>query len=443
MESGEMKKLSFLFAFAAAFIVMSSMAMAQDSSSVQPAAFEYYGLDDQESPSDQDVDDGTDVTISDSDCGCDSCCGLSKFGGCCCLGDAWEFYPEDCCGKKIGGWVQIGYHTRGDESNALLRGDGLFNDHPDHVQLQQSWLFVEKSAGGDSCCWDFGYRADFVYGTDGQDTQAFGGEPTDWDNDWDHGNFYGSAIPQLYVEMANCDWRVKAGHFFTIVGYEVVPSSGNFFYSKSLSVCLAEPFTHTGVLADYSVNDCLTVHGGYTAGWDTGYTEFGGDTYIGGFTYTPDDCSSLAYVATVGDFGSGPGGSDSDGYSHSIVYSRQLGCNFEYVFQNDHVNNQLFVNNGAAGLATNLGFPALGATTGQITSYNQYLFHTISDCLKLGTRLEWMDYGGTEIIETTFGVNYRPHANVVLRPEVRVYDFEKSSGLDDSTIFAVDAILTF
>ncbi|MCH5375458.1 MAG: porin, partial [Planctomycetes bacterium] len=116
---------------------------------------------------------------------------------CCADGaaDPFELIPETCSGWKIGGWTQIGYNT----ANSLRDG---FNQYADHVALHQQWLYAEKAADG-SCGWDWGFRMDYVYGTDGQDTQAFGGRPYDWDNGWDDGGYYGHAIPWHPVQLAH------------------------------------------------------------------------------------------------------------------------------------------------------------------------------------------------------------------------------------------------
>ena len=44
------------------------------------------------------------------------------------------------------------------------------------------------------------------------------------------------------------DWKIKLGHFYTPIGYEVVPANGNFFYTHAYTMQYGEPFTHTGVL---------------------------------------------------------------------------------------------------------------------------------------------------------------------------------------------------
>ncbi|HEY3391542.1 MAG TPA: outer membrane beta-barrel protein, partial [Lacipirellulaceae bacterium] len=84
------------------------------------------------------------------------------------------------------------------------------------------------------------------------------------------------------------------------------------------------------------------------------------------------------------------------------------------------------------------------------------LFYTINDCWKLGGRAEWWKsnnvVAGDDIsfYNIAGGVNYRAHANLVIRPEVR-YDWtpaedavNASLGEDyNQTWFGVDAILTY
>ena len=52
-------------------------------------------------------------------------------------------------------------------------------------------------------------------------------------NNFDHG-IYGFALPQVYGEVAMGDLSVKMGHFFTIIGYEVVTAPDNFFLQPCL-----------------------------------------------------------------------------------------------------------------------------------------------------------------------------------------------------------------
>jgi len=376
-----------------------------------------------ESPSDAEVTNTVPAPQKDDACGADIACD-GKAGAC-----------FDPCGKgskiggglDVGGWVQAGYHTEGTNGN----GTGMFNDYANVIQLQQFWLYAEKAADTQGCGWDWGFRADYVYGTDGQDTQAFGNRAGQWDEGWDNGGAYGHAIPQLYADIAYNDLTVRVGHFYTIIGYEVVPAPGNFFYSHSFSLSY-EPFTHTGFLAEWEYSDRLTLYGGWIQGWDTGFSNNGGDGFLLGFKYQLTDSMSLAYAATTGDFGFGAGSSDSNGYEHSFVIDWNVTDRLNYVLQTDYVDNDLFTT-GVLG------------TAGPYLTVNQYLLYEVNDCWAFGGRFEWVNFEGpsADFTQVTIGANYRPRPNLTIRPEVRVEQFDPAVGRRDQTLFGVDAILTF
>lgn len=348
--------------------------------------------------------------------------------------DPWKLFPKRSGGLDIGGWFQMGYHTGGTNDNgAGLGGTGFFNNYPDVFQLHQAWFYAEKAAENHGYGWDWGFRFDYVYGTDGPDTQAFGSRAGDWDEDWDNGGFYGHAMPQFYADVAYNDLTVRVGHFYTFIGYETVPAPDNFFYSKSGSRFF-EPFTHTGFLADWAYSDRLTFYGGWSQGWDTGFSNNGGSTFLGGVTFQATDALSIAYGATVGDFGvNDQGGSDSNGYEHSIVIDWQLTERLNYVFQTDYLDNSVYTGN-------------IFGTPSSVMTLNQYLLYALNDRWGLGGRLEWIDAGANgEVTLFTLGANYRPHTNVIIRPEIRFEDFELAPTLPrrDQTLFALDAIFTF
>ena len=374
-----------------------------------------------------------------SDCtaaGCDSCCDTGCAQPCgtclpcleCNIGDAWTLSNALCPGSciEVGGWLQAGYNTASDD---------LFNSHPDRVNIHQSWLYIEKALDTNSCCWDWGFRGDILYGVDAQDTQAFGNRSGNWDfeNGFDHG-IYGWALPQAYLEVGRGDFSVKVGHFYTLIGYEVVPAPDNFFFSHAITMYNSEPFTHTGALATYNASDNLTLYGGWTLGWDTGFDQFGsGSSFLGGFSSQLHDYITFTYILTAGDFGARGG----DAYSHSVVADFTLTEKLSYVFQS--------------------GLLRVGDFGEDNIGINQYLFYTINDCLALGARAEWWkgdnvtgygphggsaEFNGSQsYYETTLGVNVKPHANIVIRPEVR---FDWSPGGDyDETIFGIDSYITF
>ncbi len=378
----------------------------------------------------------SEVPACDTDCpaGCDSGCEAGCDGGCdscgcgllgdCNLGDPWQLFGERD-GWSAGGWAQLGYHTK-----ALP----LFNSRPDEVQLQQAWLYAQKAIDTTDG-FDLGGRIDYVYGTDGPDTQAFGLSNDHWDNGWEHGADYGQAIPQLYGEAGYGDLSVKFGHFYTIIGWEVVQATGNFFYSHAYTMYNSEPFTHTGALATYNASDDLTVYGGYVLGWDSGF-EDNGDAFLGGASMALTEDLKVTYATVFGRFGKETG---ERGYMQSVVADYAASDNLQYIFQTDWLDTE----------------DAAGDDFRKTFDINQYLIYTINDCWAAGTRFEWYNAdtgvynGDNDIYALTAGVNYKPHANVTIRPEIRHdWVFGDSTEIlendsDSQTTFGIDSIFTF
>ena len=412
---------------------------------------------------------GCDTGCADDCCGsacgdsCGSCCNTCCDSGCClssncCLGEPCRLKdhidPCGCCWLDFGGWTQIGYHTDNTRQSQQFGDLFAFNDVPDQLNLHQQWLWFEKVAEAPCCGMDWGFRFDVMYGTDAQKTQAFGNPGAGnigqgrWDASLDHGE-YGWAMPQLYGEVAFGDWSVIAGHFFTLVGYEVVTAPDNFFYSHAYTMFNSEPFTHTGVLATYSGMEDVTLYGGWTLGWDTGFDQYeengtSGSSFLGGFSASLTDDVAVTYILTAGDFGlrsdgtfyGGAANTNDNGYSHSVVFDVALSDDLNYVFQSDLVT------------LNDIGHNQVGI--------NQYLFYTLNDCWAVGTRFEWWksndvaDDSSTSFYGWTYGLNYKPHANIVIRPEVRhnwtpaETAFIANNGVDfNQTVFGIDAIFTY
>ena len=320
----------------------------------------------------------------------------------------------------IGGWVQQSTYTN---------SDGLFDKHPNGFRNQQSWLYAEKKVDGKNG-FDLGGRVDFVYGTDAQDTQAFGNRfgKYDFSGRMTKG-IYGFAIPQAYLEAAYKDVSVKGGHFYTPLGYEVVPATGNFFFSHAMTMYLSEPFTHTGALATYTGIEKLTLWGGYTLGWDTGFDQYkGGNNFVGGLSYAPWDWLSATDLLTAGDLGW-----IGSGYTHSIVINTKPYENLSYVLLSDLTQ----IDNGDGHYNT--------------AGITNYLLYSIMDELGVGARAEWYRNQSVDYYEVTAGFNIKPLPNLTLRPEGR-YQWGPGStesannpaGLPVNTgIFGMDVILSF
>ena len=358
-------------------------------------------------------------------------------------------------GTTIGGWIQMGYQNHPDGS---FTGNGpSLNQHEHNAfNLNQAYIFIAKVADG-SKGFDWGYRADFMYGVDGNEGQSFGNVNA---RHWDFNNGFGGptdtkkthgpyeyALPQLYGEVAMGNLSVKAGHFYTPIGYEVVTSPDNFFLSRQITFYNSEPFTHTGALATYKVDDKLSVIGGYEFGWDTGFYQYNkGSMGITGFTYAATDKTTLTYAGGFGNFGW-----RGQGAINSFILSQKWAEKLMSVHQFDVLNT--------SGVPTAVTGPAganfaISGIAGDSTGLINYLFYEIDAKWKAGTRLEWYKADGVSYNTFTYGVNYKPTANLTIRPEMK-HNWSPAGrnivgaqpGINTvyghSNIFGVDAIFKF
>ena len=375
-------------------------------------------------------------SASKDKCGCDDANGKGKGGlnfldrMCVEHKAPWSLADHGKKGKghgiSISGHTQLGWHDDGENGTGVLNS---FNDNPNSLQLHQQWLTVAKAAqgGGDA---DWGFRMDWLYGTDGPDAQSFSNNAGDWDEAWDNGGNYGHALPQLYAEVAMGDLRVKGGHFLSPLGYESVNSTENFFYSRSYGRGIVGfiPRTVTGVQVDYTVGENLTAHGGWVNGYDTGFGSTNGSMFLGGATVALANGMDINYMLLSSD----------DQYAHSIAIARQLTDRIHTVFESV--------------LRT-----VSGEGTDSAITLNNYVFYDLNDCMKLGLRSEWVDPGRgiEEYNAVTVGLNYQATANLMLRPEIRMDNFHSdindasnsggigALGRRDSTVFGFDAIWSY
>jgi hypothetical protein len=326
-----------------------------------------------------------------------------------------------------------------------------FTDRSNDIMMNQLYLYAEKTTDTGGCGWDYGWRGDILFGSDYRFTTAAGLETRGYYTDprTSTQRFYGTAFPQFYFELAVDDLKVKMGHWYAPVGYEVVMATGNFFPSVPYTFQYGEPFTMSGVLATYQYSEKVTFGGGINDGWDN--WDPGNNPHVGAIaTYTEafDDGASLGMAFTFGNEPTLAGAAvpTSFRYLQTIAYSRPLNRisdRLTYVAQSD-----FGMQDDYTAVNTNAKWYGL----------NQYLFYKVSDCMTYGVRAEWFrDQDGTRVggflgttptgslrgldgnrsgyagsfYEVTFGANYKYSANTVFRPYVR---FDWFSGTSPSAI---------
>ncbi len=319
-------------------------------------------------------------------------------------------------GINASGWLEQGVTI-----NTLSPADGTngpvaTNDRSNDYELNQGWLTLAKPVKTDGCGFDIGGRIDMLYGTDWRYGDTVGLE-TKINNPND---LYGFCMPQFYAEVGWNDLTVKIGHYAALMGYEVVPAPGNFFYSHSYEIAYAEAVLVTGVQADYKLSENWSVNGGFNRGWAVFSDDSGDLNFLGGAKWHNDsNTTSLSF-----EIDTGPQfiADSVNRYDYALYLKQQLSKNLLYVAQHNMGGEP-----GPNGYANWYGLA-------------QYLIYTINPRWSVGTRIEWFrDDDGVAVAgignvnngwtggpgfvgtftEWTTGLNWRPCPNVVVRPEIR------------------------
>ncbi len=397
---------------------------------------------------------------------CSASCGGTRWGllGCCDLGKPYSLFENSrmskCLGIKVGGWVQQGYTVNTGRSGDGFNGPVALNDVDDGYQLNQAWLYFDKQANTGGCGVALGGHLDLIYGTDWRYGISHGLEER-WAPDR---NEYGLVIPQAYVDVAWNDLTIRMGHYAGLLSYEQVPSVLNFFYSHSYTMGYAEPLLVTGVNANYKLGDQLVIDAGFHRGamqWDDTNDEL---DFMGGITWTScNKNTKLRFMVNAGP--QDPAGAQ-DQFIYSLMWEQTFTKKLKYALQ--HVYG--FTNNGDLYNAGN---------DAEFYSLVNYLYYEMNPCWSAGMRLEWFRdddgsrvagvgsigrYGWTsppgfagDFGALSVGLNWRPHANIVVRPELR---WDWYNGLDhanagvgqrpfdggtrnDQFLIAADLVVTF
>jgi len=347
-------------------------------------------------------------------------------------GQDWFLFGEPEQGG-VYGWLDGGFV--GNFGVPASKFNGPYNavDRANEAMMNQVYIIAERTLPTDGSA-GIGARTDLLYGEDFPLAMSLGWETNPGPRDWNSGEYYGIAIPQLYAEIGSRDLSLKLGHFYTIVGYEGVPAVGNFFYMKSYSYQFAGPFTHWGGLVNWNATDNVEVNAGLVNGWNGLASTYSKANFLGRVRMKNDANSFASSFAIVtGDEGNdfsplfqpAPPLESANRTRYSLIFEFRPDDTWEYLFHQ-------WLGTQADGLAN--GGTALW------TGIDQYLYYKASDTWRWGARFEWFqDTDGTRVglnrpsnpnhvplpgnyYSLTIGPNWTPTGNFLVRPAFR-WDF--------------------
>ncbi|WP_394752399.1 porin [Crenothrix sp.] len=380
---------------------------------------------------------------------------------------------------KIGGWLNSGITYNATDPGDRFNGPVTFGDRSAEPQVNQLNLFLQRAVASEGSSWDLGGRFDVMYGSDAVFTQAYGvpgnelgfapgTRPLDrgtWDLDiTSNSRFYGFAIPQAYLEAyipIGNGLNVKAGHFYTPIGYETVPAPDNFFYTHAYTMQYGEPFTHTGIMANYTIDKNWAVMGGAvtgsaTGGWDGSWDQqLGNWSGLMGATWTSN--SKATSLNMSGTYGARSEQTDDAWAMYSAVLKHNFTDKMHFVLQHDH------------GFADGINPAYSTAPDAEWYGVLSHLTYDVRDDLTAGIRGEWFrDQNGFRVCApgrtaarcapgsfyaVTAGVTWKPVKWLNVRPNVR-YDWVDSNApagsqpfdggnQDNQFLFSTDMTLAF
>jgi hypothetical protein len=349
-------------------------------------------------------------------------------------------------GVNISGWVEGNYTASTANRNNLPL---TFNDRGDFWQMNQIYTKIEKTIDTEKQEFQWGGRADLLFGTDGRFTIARG-----LFDDQLHAPSRNGAIPdsylfdlfQFYVEgyfpnLGPKGTTVRFGRFATHCGYELVQGAETPFIQRSY-MFQYNPFTHTGAYATTQLNDTWTVSNGLVLGNDNFFGVINKPTYIGQLKWAPKEGKSNALFNVV-------------------VTDPRFNSNWNFPFYNyygmvlTHNFTDKFTGVLDAAFSHIDGAPRPDGTTGSATWYGAagYGIYKINDKLTSTLRVElFEDTKGFRTgskglyTEVTYGLAWAPVRSVIFRPTVR-YDHNNTSrpfeGKPDLFTAAFDMILRY
>lgn len=302
---------------------------------------------------------------------------------------------------EFGGWIHGGATFNPSQTNGF-NGPVAFADQANRFQLNQFNLFLQRPVVSETNKWDFGGRFDFLFGTDAIYTQAFGVPTFDVNsgeilnrNNWDLNlccastKTYGIALPQAYLEahvpIGKNGLNLKAGHFYSPTGFETIPAPDNFFYTRAYSFNAGEPFTHTGLQANYIINNNWSlsgsaVTGSATGGWDGGWNrQLGNWGGVFGITWISNNqATSLNITGTYGETSvrsNEPWGMYNIVLRHKINPKTQLVLHYVHGFADGVLLNNLKYTNVIK--------------DAQWMGFVTHLYYDLTENVSLGARAEW------------------------------------------------------
>jgi hypothetical protein len=293
-------------------------------------------------------------------------------------------------------------------------------EQPTDWKVNQLWLGARRDLDNR---FGWGFRSDFVYGTDVRYARNWGDRSFDYH--WGSGDYFAS-FPQLFGTIGTQDLHVRVGKFAGGFAYEGLAAPREFFYTHA-NICYGRPLTVQGVSLEWKPNKNWE----FSTAWTTGVfnsfeNPFGDSGFLGKATYSFGRGMALSYRIFYNDRG-----------ERSAANLGQIDC-FNTLIFTWRLNERWFYM-GEIAYTDGKHYNPAGRVGSHAWGTNHHLIRTFTDKFSLGFRSEYhysyrsmfdnpavtvvdgVGGQGGNIWTFTLAANYKINPKTTFRPEVR-YD---------------------
>jgi len=353
----------------------------------------------------------------------------------------------DASGISITGDLDASYNSLSGTGKFTSGGnDRVFDYAHNSFTLQALDLTIAKQPAE-----GFGGLVDLTLGKDASTIASYGTASANQTFD----------ITQAYFQYAGGPITIIAGKFATLAGQEVIKTSGNTNFSRSILFGYAIPFTHTGARATYKISDAASLIAGVNNGWDQLTDTNSNKTIELGAALNP----TKSFALTIQDYNgaeqvngtnllSGNPGPQGRRNIFDLVATYTVTDSLNFVLNYDYGSQE------NATLANNTN------GTAKWDGFAVYGNYQINDPWRVSVRGEYFDdkdgyrtgyvyvspaqLGGQKWKEVTVTVGYAPTKNTELRGEVRKdisnqasFAYNDGIGRKDQSSVGLEAIYKF
>ena len=298
--------------------------------------------------------------------------------------------------------------------------DRVFDTEPNAFNLHQAALIIDYQPKE-----GFGGLVNLTAGRDARVIASLGESTSNFD------------VTQAFAQYAHGPVTIIAGKFVTLAGAEVINSTQDTNYSRSILFGYAIPFTHTGARLTYAASDQVSVIVGVNNGWDQLQDANKQKTGELGVSFTPNKVFSLAVQGYSGVEQLSTGAFIGAG-THGV---RSL---IDAVGTYNATSQLTFILNVDWGRQENASSLVNGAsTTAKWDGAAAYANYQPNDQWRLSVRAEYFDDKDgyrTGVIqkwkEATLTLAYLPTKFIEIRGEVRGDKSDSNAFVKDASFFS-------